>query len=180
MTFAQAVRRCLRKYATFSGRASRAEYWYFVLFVVICNLIAAAIDRAFFTRTAVIAADGMTAEIAVSGRPVETVLGLALFLPHLAAAWRRLHDTGRSGLLALFPALLMAGAFAVLILGIGLASAFRPGGALDILFTNATLLIVIPALLVLLVSPLLVLWWLTRPGQPGPNRYGPNPYEALR
>jgi uncharacterized membrane protein YhaH (DUF805 family) len=34
------------------------------------------------------------------------------------------------------------------------------------------------AAIVLLISPLLVLWWLTRPSQPGPNQYGPNPHEV--
>ena len=35
MTFTQSVRTCFRKYVTFSGRATRPEYWYFVLFIIL-------------------------------------------------------------------------------------------------------------------------------------------------
>lgn len=180
MTFTQAIRTCLAKFFTFSGRASRAEYWYFVLFALICNAVAALIDWAFFTRVATIETDGGTTVVAVSSQPAQTAVGLILFLPLLSAAWRRMHDTGRSGWFVLLPTLLTAAAFAVLIFGIGLASVFQPGGSLDILFTRATLLLVIPTLAVLFVSPLLVLWWLTRPSQPGPNKYGPNPHEVAQ
>ncbi len=178
MTFWQAVRTCFARFLTFSGRASRAEYWYFVLFAVMCNAAAALIDWMFFTQVTTIETDGGTAVVAVSGQPARTIVNLILFLPLLAAAWRRMHDTGRSGWFVLLPTLLTAAAFAVLIFGLGLASSFQPGGSLDILFTRATLLIVIPTLVVLFFSPLLVLWWLTRPSQPGPNKYGPNPHEV--
>lgn len=178
MSFGQAIRTCFSKYVTFSGRASRPEYWYFVLFIVIASLIAAMIDWQFFTTVTQVQANGVTGTIAVSSQPVQSLVGLVLFLPHLAAAWRRMHDTGRSGFYVLLPMLLMIGASAVLIFGIGLADHFAGGGSLDILFTRLTLLIVIPTLIVLTISPLLVLWWLTRPSQPGPNDYGPNPHEV--
>jgi uncharacterized membrane protein YhaH (DUF805 family) len=89
-----------------------------------------------------------------------------------------MHDTGRSGLYALFPLLVMLGAGAILLFGIGLAGSFQHGGTMDLLFTRATLLVSIPALILLLISPLLMLWWLTRPSQPGTNPYGPNPHEV--
>ena len=85
MTFQDAVRRCFAKYATFSGRARRAEYWYFVLFTVLGSAIAGVIDSALFGRT----------------MPDATLLGgifsLATLLPALSVLVRRLHDTGRSG-----------------------------------------------------------------------------------
>lgn len=178
MTFNAAIRTCFAKYVTFSGRASRPEYWYFVLFIVIWNVIAAIIDWQFFTTVTRIESDGASAVIATSPQPVQGIVGLIVFLPHLAAAWRRMHDTGRSGLYVLFPLILMVGAGAVLFFGVGLADHFAHGGSLDILFTRLTLLIVIPTLIVLMISPLLVLWWLSRPGQPGTNDYGPNPQEV--
>jgi uncharacterized membrane protein YhaH (DUF805 family) len=89
-----------------------------------------------------------------------------------------MHDSGHSGLYALFPLLLILGAGAVLLFGIGIAGSFEHGGTMDLLFTRATLLVSIPALILLLISPLLMLWWLTRPSQPGPNAYGPNPHEV--
>ncbi|SDX13933.1 Uncharacterized membrane protein YhaH, DUF805 family [Ruegeria halocynthiae] len=180
MTFSDAIRTCFSKFFTFSGRASRPEYWFFFLFIVIWSIIAGIIDLQFFTQVAVTETETSKSVAATSSGPVQSIVGLIVFFPHLAVAWRRMHDTGRSGLYALLPILLILGAFAVLIFGIGLASHFQHGGNLDILFTRATLLIVLPTLLVLFVSPLLVLWWLARPSQPGTNQYGPNPHEVAR
>ncbi|HBS49024.1 MAG TPA: DUF805 domain-containing protein [Rhodobacteraceae bacterium] len=178
MTFNQAIRTCFRKYVTFSGRASRPEYWYFVLFIVIWSVLAAIIDWQFFSTVTRIEAEGASATLATSPQPVGSIVALIVFLPHLAVAWRRMHDTGRSGFFVLLPLILMASAFAVLIFGIGTAGLFAHGGGLDLFFTRATALILIPTLIVLTISPLLVLWWLARPGQPGPNAYGPNPSEV--
>ena len=177
MTFSDAIRTCFSKFFTFSGRASRPEYWFFFLFIVIWSIIAGVIDWQFFTQVAVTETETSKSVTATSTGPVQSVVSLIVFFPHLAVAWRRMHDTGRSGLYALLPILLILGALAVLVFGIGLASQFH-GGTLDTLLTEATLLIVIPTLIVLFVSPLLVLWWLTRPGQPGVNQYGPNPQEV--
>lgn len=179
MTFSDAVRTCFSKFFTFTGRASRPEYWFFFLFIVIWSFIAGIIDWQFFTQVAVTETETSKSVAATSSAPVQSIVGLIVFFPHLAVAFRRMHDTGRSGLYALLPILLILGAFAVLIFGIGIASQFH-GGMLDILFTRATILIVIPTLLVLFVSPLLVLWWLTRPSQPGTNQYGPNPHEVAQ
>ena len=74
MTFPNAVKTCLRKYGDFSGRATRAEYWWWVLAVVIGSSI----------FTAVFA-------------PLATIFSLAIFLPELAVTARRLHDIGKSG-----------------------------------------------------------------------------------
>lgn len=178
MTFSDAIRTCFSKFFTFSGRASRPEYWFFFLFIVIWSLIAGTIDAQFFTQVAVSETETSKSVTATSSAPVQSIVSLIVFFPHLAVAWRRMHDTGRSGLFALLPILLILGAFAVLIFGIGLASHFQHGGSLDILFTRATLLIVVPTLIILFVSPLMVLWWLTRPSQPGVNKYGPNPIEV--
>ena len=93
MSFPDAVRSVLSKYATFSGRARRSEYWWYVLFYAILAILASIIDSAMGTdpgRTGI----------------VGTILGLALLLPSIAVSVRRLHDTGRSGwwlLLALVP-----------------------------------------------------------------------------
>lgn len=178
MGFGQAIRTCFAKYVTFSGRASRPEYWWFFLFIVIANAFAGAIDWQFFTTVVTATSDTTTSIAAQSNNPVLGLVGLALFLPHLAVAWRRMHDSGRSGVYALLPMLLMAGAAGVLIFGVGFADLFPSGGRIDLLFTRLTLLMLIPTLLILMISPLLVLWWLTRPSQPGTNSYGPNPQEV--
>lgn len=85
MGFGDAVKTCLRKYFTFSGRARRSEYWWFYLFTVIVAVVAAIIDGTIVGW-----------ENADEG-PVGTLTSLALFIPTLSAGWRRLHDTGRSG-----------------------------------------------------------------------------------
>ncbi len=70
---------CWKKYATFSGRARRKEYWLFVLFNFIATLVAAFVDGFLGTST-------------FSG-----LYPLAAFIPSLAVGVRRLHDTDRSG-----------------------------------------------------------------------------------
>ena len=178
MGFSQAIKTCFSKYVTFSGRASRPEYWYFFLFVLLATFVAGIVDFALFGSSSVIQTTTGTSVTAQSRQPLQMLVSLVVFLPHLAVAWRRMHDTGRSGLYALFPFLLTAGATLILVFGLGLADSFASGGSYDILFTRITLLVLIPTLVILILSPLLVLWWLSRPSQPGPNTYGPNPTEV--
>jgi len=87
MNFTTAIRTCLSKYATFSGRATRSEFWWFYLFIILIDLATAAIDSALDLDGVILDVDGF-----VSG-----LVHLALFLPSLAAGTRRLHDIGRSG-----------------------------------------------------------------------------------
>ena len=80
MNFVEAIQVCLSKYATFHGRARRSEYWWFALFNLIVSVVAAIIDRALG-----------------GGQIFQVLVSLALFLPSLAVAIRRLHDTNWSG-----------------------------------------------------------------------------------
>ncbi|MCH2668039.1 MAG: DUF805 domain-containing protein [Deinococcales bacterium] len=84
MDFFGAVRICFNKYVNFGGRASRSEFWLFVLFVVLGGLILGVIDGVVGVE---------------QGDPVSlgNAFGLLTFLPGLAVAVRRLHDTNRSG-----------------------------------------------------------------------------------
>lgn len=83
-SFGEAISFCFNKYVTFSGRASRSEYWYFFLFCILMGLATALVDMIIF---------GVGNELS----PVNALTSLALFLPSLAVAVRRLHDTNRSG-----------------------------------------------------------------------------------
>ncbi|HHV48208.1 MAG: DUF805 domain-containing protein [Kiritimatiellia bacterium] len=76
MTFGKSISTCMGKYVDFKGRASRPEYWWFYLFTVLLSWGSLIVDNT-----------GI-----VSG-----IVNLALLLPSLAVAARRLHDTNRSG-----------------------------------------------------------------------------------
>jgi uncharacterized membrane protein YhaH (DUF805 family) len=76
----------LKKYAVFSGRARRAEYWYFVLFNLIIVIVLSLIDTLLGTFN-VMRGVGL-----LSG-----LYGLAVLIPSLAVTVRRLHDIDRTG-----------------------------------------------------------------------------------
>ena len=78
---------CLtKKYACFSGRARRQEYWLFVLFNIIAGIIVGVISGVLVSVTNVTA-------FAFLG----TIYNLAVLIPSFAVFCRRMHDTGRSG-----------------------------------------------------------------------------------
>ena len=82
----KAISNCLKNYATFSGRAARGDYWFFVLFTFLVNISTLVADNIFGTE------------------PLLYWIGfLAFFLPGFAVAIRRLHDVGKSGWFCLIP-----------------------------------------------------------------------------
>lgn len=83
MTFSQSIKTCfVTKYATFSGRASRSEFWFFFLFNLVVSWLLSAIG-------------GAASANAFYG--LLLIYGLIALIPNLAVTVRRLHDTGRSG-----------------------------------------------------------------------------------
>ena len=166
MTFQQAILTCFRKYFTFSGRASRSEYWWFTLFCILGAAIFGAIEGFIngITRTE----NGPTL---MSG-----AFNLATFIPSFSVGFRRMHDTGRSGLYLFYPLLAILG----LATFVGLTGGFEAvqNGTVEDLFTGTYGFIVGLSVFVIAISPFIVLFWLIRPSQPGPNQYGPNPYEV--
>jgi uncharacterized membrane protein YhaH (DUF805 family) len=87
MTFPQAIASGFRNYARFSGRAARSEYWCWVLFGVLVASAARILDEAFLPELAI--------DIVQVG-PLYVVTTLALILPGIAVAARRLHDRDRT------------------------------------------------------------------------------------
>jgi uncharacterized membrane protein YhaH (DUF805 family) len=83
MNFPQAIASGFRNYVTFSGRASRSEYWYWVLFTIIGGIATLILDHAAFADSDYL--------------PLNSIFNLVCFLPSLAVAVRRLHDIGRTG-----------------------------------------------------------------------------------
>ncbi len=101
MTFQDSIKVCFSKYAEFNGAASRSEYWWFVLFIVVVSLALSVISPL------------------LSG-----LFSLGTLIPSVAAATRRLHDTQRSGwwqLVVLIPVL------GVILLLVFLAQEGKPG-----------------------------------------------------
>ncbi|WP_298837681.1 DUF805 domain-containing protein [uncultured Roseobacter sp.] len=166
MTFSQSIITCFQKYFTFSGRASRSEYWWFFLFTVLGGFVAGLLEG--FINAAAGTPGGPTL---LSG-----AFNLATFIPGLAAGWRRMHDSGRSGLYLLYPMIAIIG-LSVFIGMFGGADMLE-GSDPSALFEGVFGLVVIVSLIVVVLSPFIVLFWLTRPSQPGSNIYGPNPHEV--
>lgn len=175
MGFTDAIKTCFGKYVTFSGRASRPEYWWFVLFVVLGSLATGILDSIVFGTGEVTVTDDSFSADSGDG-PISTLFALATFLPGLAAAWRRMHDTGRSGLYVIYPLIATVGVMTFM----GFVAGFDTVASGDFagLFGGAVGIVMILAFVVLAISPLLVIWWLTRPTQPETNQWGPPPADS--
>jgi uncharacterized membrane protein YhaH (DUF805 family) len=133
MSFTAAIATCFGKYWTFKGRASRAEFWWFMLFGILAGFTADKFDRLVFGT------DAAKHPLVGFGTVVSFVVGL----PALTVGCRRLHDIGKSGwwqtLLLLAP------------LAIELGKLFKRNGAGEL--SNATFVVV----LVMMALPFY--WW---------------------
>src|SRR4028118_801570 len=94
----------LRRYAEFSGRSRRKEYWMFTLMLVILNVVISLVEGML----------GLTGTIGTYG-PITLVVFLAVLVPSIAVGVRRLHDTGRSGWWMLIGLIPILGAIVLLI-----------------------------------------------------------------
>ena len=117
MGFVESVTTCLKKSFDPSGRALRSEFWYFMLFMVLVNIV--------FTLTALFL-----------GKPF-VLLHMSLMPASVCVAVRRLHDIGYRWL-------------ALMVVGIPL------------------------------IGYVILLQWMARPGEQGPNRFGPAPVPVDR
>jgi len=79
---------CLKKYATFQGRARRKEYWFFILFSMLLGIGAAIVDAFLFDGTRHI---------------FYGIIRLGIFIPSIAVTIRRMHDVDKSGWFCLIP-----------------------------------------------------------------------------
>lgn len=97
-SFGQAVSRFFTKYADFSGRASRSEFWWWMLASVLVSIVGSVI-ASFGVSGATLTADGQVVFGAAYwiGYGLIALWGLATLVPALALYWRRLHDTNKSG-----------------------------------------------------------------------------------
>ena len=146
MNFIQSVKTCFKKYASFQGRATRSEFWWFQLFMTVMSFGA-------------MAADGFVLGYSLEApfTPLAFIVTLGLTIPSASVTARRLHDIGWSGWVQMpmfltFTAYLDVWVldFSVSTLGVFLFS----GGVVYWLFLCLILI---------------------KDSQPLTNRYGPNP-----
>ncbi|MBQ3382217.1 MAG: DUF805 domain-containing protein [Bacteroidales bacterium] len=173
MSFGQAVRTCvIEKYATFSGRARRSEFWWFFLAQALLSYImSTAVTMSSFKSLANIARSGgelfgiaWDSMASVLKNPVwwlSIVVWLALLLPNIAAICRRLHDTGKSGW------------WQLLFYGSILLSYVMAFIRLRVLLLHTILSIVTLAAVIVMIV------WLCKDSDPDPNKWGPSPKYGL-
>jgi uncharacterized membrane protein YhaH (DUF805 family) len=162
--FGEAVSRGFRNYFTFSGRATRAESWWWVLFTVLAGIVLAVVDT--FTGTM-----GMFGDSGLLGGLFE----LATLIPSLALGARRLHDINRTGwwlflVLGFFPMAAIGG-------GILLVSFFLLDNLLILTVLGFTMVIGFGILGIIGIIVLIV--WAIKRGDKGPNKYGPDPRQDI-
>lgn len=144
--FTLAIKICLgEKFFKFSGRAPRAEFWYFFLFNIILAIFIGIIDMAKLLPI-----------------NISSILNIVLFFPTLAVGVRRMHDINKSGLIVAF---FYCAFGALIVLSIAYMFLFLPIIAYICNFL----------LLGLFVFGLILLYFAIKKGTSGPNRFGEDP-----
>jgi uncharacterized membrane protein YhaH (DUF805 family) len=122
-TFRIALDRFWKKYATFTGRASKSEYWWAVLFIAITGAVVNVIDAAGLISMNLSSASATQpfapSPLFVIGAILVGLWGLALIVPIYAVTVRRLHDTNRSGWFILMGFIPYAGPIILLVFTLG-------------------------------------------------------------
>lgn len=149
VTFMDATRWAFEKYFDFSGRAQRAEYWWFFLFTLIASVILGIADAMIF---------GWSEDDIM---PISTIFSLAVVIPSLSVGWRRMHDIDRSGWWTLLPyGVLIFVVIALVTLGVT-----ETAGAATILGSIG----------LFVISFIYVIVLLCRDSDYDTNRFGPSP-----
>lgn len=144
----------IRKYAHFSGRAPRAEYWWYYLVLLVAYVVAIFIDRSIGSK--VLGPYGIVA----------VLLWIGLLIPTLAVGVRRMHDTDRTGWWILAP-------IVPYVIGFAMAGPAALDPARLAAASGAMMF-----LLLGLVLAIVVLVFTLLPGTAGPNKHGADPYGA--
>jgi len=165
----------LKRYAQFSGRSPRKEYWMFVLFNIIVSLVLSVVDSVLglgghTSSYSSATGSGFAAGAGTSGGILSGIWSLAILVPSIAVGVRRLHDIDRSGWWMLAPILLIAVAM--------VAALGRLGVNPDASMVGFGIFFMI-ALLAGGIMSIVLLVWACMYGTRGPNRFGPDPYAAM-
>lgn len=165
MTFVSAVKKGFRNALVFSGRARRPEYWWFFLFVFAGAFVISVFEMMLF---------GPGTQL------LTRLFQLAVFLPFLAVAFRRLQDTGRAGWWVLIPsaAVVISAVIAGSVSRRAFAGLFEQPAtqvAPDAFVGSGAPALILALGVVQVVAGALIIWWMTRPSERGANAYGPEP-----
>ena len=147
MNFPNAIQSFLNNYFNFRGRASRSEYWYAYLFLLIIGIIAGVADAILFPND-------LGNEINYG--PISSFINIGFIIPYWAIIARRLHDLNKSALK--FFVIPFISFWLTIIL---------------LLFSEATFLMVLMILFLIYGIYLLVIFCFR--GSLGTNKYGPDP-----
>ena len=151
MSFKDAIKSFFVKFLTFSGRASRSEFWYAMLF---CWLVSAGLGVWLFLDDTINGWKRPPAQLSLVA-VLATLVNLAITIPSIAVGVRRLHDGGRSGwwyLLTIAP-------FGLLLIGA---------------LSHMALLFLIAIIAAPVPIVILIIWW-CKGGEPYDNPWGPDP-----
>lgn len=164
------------KYAAFSGRAPRKEYWLFALAIVILGIIAQVIEN--FLGLHYILWDVVPVGIASS------LVGLGIIIPNTAVMVRRLHDKNWSGawlIIVYLPAILtlvVAASQAAILATMGDANSDSVLVIAVIWIAGMAGVLLIPVAVIAIVAVVWLFVLLVMKGTAGENRFGPDPLAA--
>ena len=168
MTVQESVKQCLWKYADFSGRATRAEFWWWVLLTTIGFII-------FYGVPGFISDSSELLDLLLFTLPGITFQLLTLF-PSLAVTARRLHDLGKSGWLSLlcYAGICLSSLTWALVAILVVEVITSTGDLYDLISVLGLILFIPVAVIVTAVCTAFVVP-LAQQGHAGLNRFGPDP-----
>ncbi len=181
MRIDESVMTCLRKYADFTGRATRAEFWWWCLAIFLVSM-ALNIFQFLLALISLVPLLGFLGLFSIIFNLLGLALSLGTILPNLAVTARRLHDIGRSGwwILVWFAAYFSAAIPLIVGLILGFVALEFDRFIWDRGWESFYLWapVIVGAAISLLAGLGLTTWiiiWLVKQGQTGPNQHGPDP-----
>lgn len=159
MTAAQAIKSVLTQYIGFDGRACRSEFWYWILALVFISIGIGSVETIIWER-------------GTGAGPILRLFFIGNFLPTIAVAYRRFHDSGRSGwwIAVFFISILLA---PLIILFIVIFAVNHTD--VSPVITPMTRFIVLGVCVGLFLYAVYICLLLCDASQIGFNKYGPNP-----
>jgi uncharacterized membrane protein YhaH (DUF805 family) len=166
--FVESIKHNFSHYADFKGRAQRSQFWWWYLFLIIGQGVLTTADSALGlqigrSETDVTVGDTTIPVVNNGVGVLSTLFALAIVLPTLGVAVRRLHDTDRSGWWIIAPAL------AYLVTAVAVAVGAALGAGLFVLVLLMT------GFAVAFILAIVLLVFYIQKGTPGPNTHGPDP-----